>query len=1210
MKTVKRTTANIQTDDITNTNKYFNQMEFKGIQEDENIYTTDQEALRDALNVYVDDDKRLVSRPTLQEDQNTPEGVVPEGYNLVESYNINNGTLYVSQKFIANTKYRVVNLCYSKDGKLYNTILSSKFSHRFSTSNTTFNGVPTAYVDIEVNLLGDRTEFDPPGGGGLGPDPTTGAERYTTGFCHDINATTAGWSSNYWHNGWPGFYIQEYSNYLNGVYFYFKVEDTVLETPESSFTLDVLLYDNYVGKAGIYASYTKNGNVQYFHDYYEFPPVEYKIAVYDKYIIAFCNHGAQVFDLSTLSGWKDFNSVVDIPITKRVVGSTETTYPGNNFTEAYKEQYIWSNQSHPAVPSDPVNVDILASSGNWTYDYDATVYPLSNNQRYSSGLVDPANQVLKYIPNIDNVNHLGNSYCYYVKHDVISRVSTSEYFEISFDSGKSYIRVYLPFGPEETLLLNGALSDDGNYAFCVTNSGVYICNLGDFTWSEKESFTLLSNSPSLREFTAITNDKYAFLVSYYETSSSSSTLKLRLYFKGPGLYGDGTTFTTGNGKLCYIDNFYYRMDDTSPDTHTLEWAMVANVGTVIGASRLKMCTCKGFGSVDTCAIVLLRDRQAAPVTTTSVLFVVGGNNPLGSNVYASWGIVNDFAGILDMKAVNELNPATQANLENFKSAMIVINVSLITGSRQSSKYGSSSSKRWSWCPWDYQVGIYTTSLNNGIRSIPLSSAVSDITRRLLPEAMGDYATENLADICLSCIPIRTQTAYIHIRNLLNNYKMKGTEVSDLAIMPMSRWPNGQPDDWFYCAEPDSFQRGQISRGFYSTSDGVWFAPAQLIADGAYFYYVDAYGNILTNRFSDDDSVALTYTISATESFKEIPDITYDAGDLYLGFGNTLQITQNTQTDGKTLLNLPDITTQTFTDDITGMINISTTEIAIFFKDRIVICQKVADSNLASGYRYEYYNTKLTTGVRNGDSIINTLEGTNTIFPTRRGLALMNYQAFMATTDQVLTYITDPIKNLWTTFYDNSEMIKIIQFRTKLLLTNGTTQMLIYDMSANTWWRWELPVKATFLLTDQVQVQVSSDKILVFKDTNARYMDFSETGKNVPISWFVMSQPLHMKASNYYKNLKQLVFQFYDADETNKEKTIQAQIKLYRKKITLRDPETIAFTIDNLRTFVKRFNYWKINEVQWALANDTETAIPTKLELNGISVKYELGEEVR
>jgi hypothetical protein len=74
--------------------------------------------------------------------------------------------------------------------------------------------------------------------------------------------------------------------------------------------------------------------------------------------------------------------------------------------------------------------------------------------------------------------------------------------------------------------------------------------------------------------------------------------------------------------------------------------------------------------------------------------------------------------------------------------------------------------------------------------------------------------------------------------------------------------------------------------------------------------------------------------------------------------------------------------------------------------------------------------------------------------------------------------------------------------------------------------------------------------------------------------------------------------------------VNTEIKLYRKTITYKEPETIRFKIDEFKTFVKRFNYWKINELQWALSSDAETATPAQLILNGIDIKYEIGEEVR
>ena len=410
---------------------------------------------------------------------------------------------------------------------------------------------------------------------------------------------------------------------------------------------------------------------------------------------------------------------------------------------------------------------------------------------------------------------------------------------------------------------------------------------------------------------------------------------------------------------------------------------------------------------------------------------------------------------------------------------------------------------------------------------------------------------------------------------------------------------------------------------------------KIIPDGSYYLVMLANGKMYTNRLNDNETASIIFEYDNNTKYTDIPDVSYSDTELYLGFDNKLSITANTRDDkGNILLSLPTVNDQNFIEDITNIINISTTEVAVFFEDNIIICSKVQDETL--GYRYDYHPTKLSTGTRLGDSVINTIEGTYTIFPTKRGLAFMNYQAFMATTDQVLTYITDNIEDRYQKFYNEGDAIKIVQMRDRIYLTNGTDDILIYDLVRGAWWYWQISKlhdkiinapdsyytnNIKKLYTDQVELFIiGSTRLFKFGEPIRIYKDyefiknefsygFTDSG-NSDIEWYIMSQPLHMKAPNYYKNLKQLVFQLLDDNKDNNEHTILVQIQCYRKKLDTKEPELIAFKIDELRTFVKRFNYWKINEVQYALASDKEAIIPTRLRLNGVSIKYELGEEVR
>lgn len=427
------------------------------------------------------------------------------------------------------------------------------------------------------------------------------------------------------------------------------------------------------------------------------------------------------------------------------------------------------------------------------------------------------------------------------------------------------------------------------------------------------------------------------------------------------------------------------------------------------------------------------------------------------------------------------------------------------------------------------------------------------------------------------------------------------------------------DNFFLTTEPDNGYPYELSGGWISNlsvynSDQSQLAslPTEIEARDLTWVFADYFyikvGNIIyTNNLVTNDSATLTYTyLPSDNSFTKVPNVSYSDTELFLAFDNLLQITKNNKDGVNILFNLPIINNQSFISNITGLINISTTEVAVFLINKIFVCTKVEDN--VYGYRYDYYNTKLSTGIKLNDNILNTLEGSYTIFPTRRGLAAMSYQAFMSTTDQTLSYISDNIKQLWTNFYDAGTIIKMIQWRDWVVITNGTKTILLFDIVNAVWWQWKIPLDINMMFTDQVNLNVISSGLYIFKPHKI-YKDLPLSSKDT-ISHYIKSQQLHMSAPNHYKNLKQLVFQLYNSESEYAKHTINAQIKLYRKRIVVKEPEIIDFKIEGLRTFVKRFNYWKINEVQWGLSNDENNANPAKLQLNGVSIKYEISEEVK
>lgn len=384
-----------------------------------------------------------------------------------------------------------------------------------------------------------------------------------------------------------------------------------------------------------------------------------------------------------------------------------------------------------------------------------------------------------------------------------------------------------------------------------------------------------------------------------------------------------------------------------------------------------------------------------------------------------------------------------------------------------------------------------------------------------------------------------------------------------------------------------------------------------ICIGQYFYTFIG-DHLYTNKMLTTSNATIEYTRIVDTPYTQIPNVSHVNNELYLGFGDTLKITAN-ERDGTIIkFNLPKINDHAFTSSINGIINISSIEVAIFLINQIYLVNQVPDDLL--GYRYDYFNTRLSTGVRRDDSIVNTKDGMYTLYPTVQGLAVMNYQSDVATTDQIVDYVTKDITDIWATFYKASNNIKIVQMRDYVFLTNGTVNYIMLDLRGMTWWYFESPVPVIKMVTDQFNLKIISNGLYKFDTEYKGYKDLYVKF----IDWRLESQPLHFNAPSHYKNMKQIIYQFEES--TNISQTIASQIKLYRKQITYREPELINFKVDGYRTFVKRFNYWKINELQWTLAADSQNELewssenpaPTQsqLRLIGLTIKYERGEEVR
>lgn len=1203
MQTYKRNVPDINTSsDLNKSNKYLTQLNFKGIKEDENIYSIDQESLSDASNVYVDEDSHLVSRPSLQNDLSTKDLPYP---------------------IIAQTYAQYNSLIDIIKAGRYNVYV---FQDTFGYSH---KDIPEIYNIIVL------------------PD------KYTEKTLPD----------NYKLSSLADYHISIVDNYI------------------ICFNKDGLINKGTVMEP----------------NFQSYP------------------HGARIFNINEPNkGWQDFNNFVDIPVVKRVVGNQVTTYEKNQFTNYTKEEYIWSNNSMPILPTGKPDIKVISNNGTsyWKVQDDDKDLSVNTDYRLMTNL---SVTILKD----DIVTMAQNVIC----------IARASYFLLSFNNGQSFDQYYYPSYSGEFLNI-ASVSEDAKYFLFVTTEGVYECNIVDvgatvaFTWklyyldgddskkiadnlqsSDFSNFINCVSYPTKNNFTFMLNSNMTTLLSI------NSEFDQYIYYCGKELYEEYTTnnelvlhrtnipigkfeaFSNIDSSIClkmildsngiptitFIINYTPQIINITAEEYANIIPSINNYGNLYKVTKTDNSTYFGYvkKSVDTNRYFKAGLLNTSITKIVWITIIRGGKYDTGNNT-SSYRSDNITEGL----TYNDLVPESAVtNYKGIESLKLISNSIKIDKTNTGGNY------------------LFTLLIDAFLQydSDESNTAETNFWRIgnieiicLRTDTAGDYWAPK---ITITDITTFNDPIFSTVYDKGEPYRLGGGYIVHL---PQNKLTNRPATLYSFEFISKQWTKNLLQLKDKNSNETIPFTfelsynKVSIVGDKFYLFNVDSdtQYSIYTNAFTDTDSAILDYLIEPQSDedklFRKEFHCSHAAGELFLANNNEFYITANTKDEtGKLLLNLPVINNQKFIDDVTAITNISTTEIAIFFTNGIKICTKVSDDTY--GYRYDYYNTKLSTGVNKYDSVINTIEGTYTLFPTKRGLAAMNYQAFMATTDQSLTYITDDIHKIWTDFYNYkvtekigglyniTRFIKIVQWRQYLILTNGSKQMLIYDLTRHYWWKWEVPENLRIALTDQEDLKVISifniaeiaytnginkkflygseesyGRLLVFTNKwdgkDLIYRDFSGlltisgiTGflsrNNVPIDWRVVSQPLHFNAPTYYKNIKQLIFQLYSDKEEIASDSIIAQIQVFRKKLDVRAPETISFKIDKLRTFVKRFNYWKVCELQWGLSADIRYTLekrkyvpyggnnivnvnvdttdnPQPLRLNGINVNYEIGGEVR
>lgn len=380
----------------------------------------------------------------------------------------------------------------------------------------------------------------------------------------------------------------------------------------------------------------------------------------------------------------------------------------------------------------------------------------------------------------------------------------------------------------------------------------------------------------------------------------------------------------------------------------------------------------------------------------------------------------------------------------------------------------------------------------------------------------------------------------------------------------------------------------------------------LIADGTHkkpisykkhLYYYGDDGKVFSTLVNN--SLEFNYTTDGEHAYFN-PTLISKLNNFYLANGNTLYVTEYREEDGEFRWYLPDGNKKVFPDAINGLCPISSSEMGVFFNDSIWYVQ-----NSEGGY----YTTKskLELGIKSGSDITTSYDGSRLIFPTERGIVTLSYQDFVASTDQVITFLSDTIHLQIKEFCKDAVCLSKNDFWIVIYKKNRN-EFYLLDSRNGAWWYWTLPNEVKKLVKkDDELIYLSTDgKFYYFDNANDNYFDYD--GERHLIDWSITSQKLHLSQVNNYKHIVNMTFN--SVIDTEDYLTFFLDVKNYREGVDEGKLENVRYSVDVLRTFVQRLNYFKVNEFQYTMRSDNANKKPLPLSLSSINIKYKIQGQVR
>lgn len=299
--------------------------------------------------------------------------------------------------------------------------------------------------------------------------------------------------------------------------------------------------------------------------------------------------------------------------------------------------------------------------------------------------------------------------------------------------------------------------------------------------------------------------------------------------------------------------------------------------------------------------------------------------------------------------------------------------------------------------------------------------------------------------------------------------------------------------------------------------------------------------------------------------------------------------------GKLYVSMSDI--EKFPTEVTGLILLSQTEVAIFFENEIRIFTYTDNG-------YIIQRSKLQLGCKKGNDVILNYDGSTTLLCTLKGLSALTYQDFVQSTDQVFSYLSENIIGAYDKFSDGA--LKLYQYKNWIVMYRQDKKYCyIFDLRNSSWWKWSCNHFIQQIIYDNNNLIIVIDgKPNNLITDNGLYYDF---GHEI-IEWFLRSQKLHFDAPNNYKHVNQFIITSTQTDiEPFK---LFLKFICYRNLIDTTRKEAYDYEVNGLKTFIKRINFMKINAFQFEVSNYKRQNIPKQFTTPNIAIKYRITERIR